>query len=163
MYYRTPANKITPSWKKWYLSAHINIKHCKKKHVVKWASIWQVKSTLSLLLKYSGSFACICIVLLTSQNQNRASKLNATTRSLNMQSVHVVTVIIFIMFEVFINAYTSYSVIFLWNYLCWSLPFSFLSRNILFIYFLGGGGPAGFLWSHIRQSGSPCMKKNKKV
>lgn len=87
------------------------------------------------------------------------SKCVATTRSLNMQSVHVVTVIIFIMFEVFINAYTSYSVIFLWNYLCWSLPFSFLSRNILFIYFLGGGGPAGFLWSHIRQSGSPCMKK----
>lgn len=25
MYYRTPANKITTSWKKWYLSAHINI------------------------------------------------------------------------------------------------------------------------------------------
>lgn len=31
MYYRTPANKITTSWKKWYLSAHVNIKHCKKK------------------------------------------------------------------------------------------------------------------------------------
>lgn len=32
-------------------------------------------------------------------------------------------------------------------------------EKYFFIYFLGGGGPAGFLWSHIRQSGSPCMKK----